>query len=50
MVAAVLATVFLRGVGIVGYSKHSVIQDEKAARGQEQRESALSVDAPTIVS
>ncbi|KAF7987040.1 hypothetical protein HWV62_163 [Athelia sp. TMB] len=51
MLSAVLATMFLRGVGIVGYSKHSVIQDEeKAAREKEQHESALSLDAPTIVS
>ncbi|KAF7980644.1 hypothetical protein HWV62_37456 [Athelia sp. TMB] len=49
MLSAVLATMFLRGVGIVGYSKHSVIQDEKAAREKEQHESALSLDAPTIV-
>ena len=44
-----MATIFLRGVGIVGHSKKSVAQDEKRALEKEERERRSSVDAPTIV-
>ncbi|KAF7976799.1 hypothetical protein HWV62_5654 [Athelia sp. TMB] len=49
MISAVMAAIFLRGVGIVGHSKKSVAQDEKRALEKEERERRSSVDAPTIV-
>lgn len=48
--AAVLAAIFLRGVGIVGHSKQAMIQDEEREREKEQGDSTLSGDALTIVS
>lgn len=49
LAAALLALIFLRGVGIVGHSKQVRIQNAEREREKKQVDSTLSGDTPSMV-